>query len=170
MKKITRIVTQWLRCGKAILPEAPLPCQISGAGVSRMTVTGATLLISARRVESPLGRGCVKTSIESQFVPRLRNFRNLQFAKALISLKLKFQWPGQVHNSSSSPTFLHSLGQQRTLSGLPDASVTFGVKRLQVRKNAASVNKLEKQRILGAATAPLGRLLWRVVISQRHLR
>jgi hypothetical protein len=56
-------------------------------------------------------RGYVKTSIELQFVPRLRNFRNLQFAKALISLKLKFQWPGQIHNSSSSPTFLHSLGQ-----------------------------------------------------------
>jgi hypothetical protein len=64
--------------------------------------------------ESVHGRGCVKTSIESQFVPRLRNFRNLQFAKALISLKLKFQWPGQVHNSSSSPTFLHSLGHNRT--------------------------------------------------------
>jgi hypothetical protein len=34
MKKIARIVTQWLPCGKAsLLPEARLPCQISGAGV-----------------------------------------------------------------------------------------------------------------------------------------
>jgi hypothetical protein len=34
MKKIARIVMQWLRGGKAsLLPEVPLPCQISGAGV-----------------------------------------------------------------------------------------------------------------------------------------
>jgi hypothetical protein len=31
MKKIARIVMQWLRGGKASqLPEVPLPCQISG--------------------------------------------------------------------------------------------------------------------------------------------
>jgi len=61
-----------------------------------------------------MGRGCVKTSIESQFVPRLRNFKNLQFAKALISLSLKFQLLRQNHNSNSSSAFSHSLGQQET--------------------------------------------------------
>jgi len=39
---------------------------------------------------SALGRGCVNTSLKPEFVPNLRDFRKLQFAKALISLKLKF--------------------------------------------------------------------------------
>jgi hypothetical protein len=59
-----------------------------------------------------MGPACVKTSFKSELGPNLLDFIKFQFAKALISLKLKFQWPGQVHNSSSSPTFLHSLGQK----------------------------------------------------------
>ena len=51
----------------------------------------------------------METSIELQFVPRLRNFRKLLFAKALISLRLKFRLLGQNHDSNSSPTFSHSL-------------------------------------------------------------
>ena len=62
---------------------------------------------------SAMGRGCVKTSIESQFVPRLRDLGNLQFAKALISLRLEFRLLRQNHNSNSSSTFSHSLGRKQ---------------------------------------------------------
>jgi hypothetical protein len=39
---------------------------------------------------SPVDPGCVKTSFKSEFAPILVDFRKLQFAKALISLMLKF--------------------------------------------------------------------------------
>jgi hypothetical protein len=72
---------------------------------------------SAWRIHSALGPACVKTSFKSELGPNLLDFIKFQFAKALISLKLKFQWLGQVHNSSSSPTFLHSLGQKQKSLG-----------------------------------------------------
>jgi hypothetical protein len=69
------------------------------------------------------GRGCVKTLFNSKFAANLPDFRKLQLAQALISLKLKFQCLGQVHNSSSSPTFSHSLDPMRTFGCLGKASV-----------------------------------------------
>ena len=58
-----------------------------------------------------VGPACVKTTFKSELRPKLLDFRKFQFAKTLISLKLKFHWLGQDHYLSSSPTFLHSLGQ-----------------------------------------------------------
>jgi hypothetical protein len=105
----------------------------------------------------------VKTSIESPFVPRLRNFRNLQFAKALISLKLKFQWPGQVHNSSSSPTFSHGLGPKPTDLRLGNMSAFDPgcVKTLFKSKFAANLpdfRKLQFAKVLISLKLKLGRL------------
>ncbi len=60
------------------------------------------------------GRGCVKTLFKSKFAENLPDFRKLQFAKALISLKLIFWRLGFSHNLIRSLTFSHSLGQERT--------------------------------------------------------
>jgi hypothetical protein len=60
---------------------------------------------------SGVGRGCVKTLFKSKFAANLSDFRKLQFAKALISLKLKFRRLGFNHNLIRSLTFSHSLGQ-----------------------------------------------------------
>jgi hypothetical protein len=53
----------------------------------------------------------VKTLFKSKFAANLPDFRKLQFAKALISLKLKFGQLGFNHNLIRSLTFSHSLGQ-----------------------------------------------------------
>jgi hypothetical protein len=63
---------------------------------------------------SGMGRGCVKTLFKSKFAANLPDFRKLQFAKALISLKLKFGQLGFNHNLVRSLTFSHSLGQKQT--------------------------------------------------------
>ncbi len=60
------------------------------------------------------GRGCVKTSFKSKSAANPPDFRKLQFAKALISLKLKFWRLGFKHNLIRSLTFSHSLGQHET--------------------------------------------------------
>ncbi len=59
---------------------------------------------------SAVGRGCVKTLFNSKFAANLPDFRKLQFAKALISLKLKFWRLDFNHNLIRSLTFSHSLG------------------------------------------------------------
>jgi hypothetical protein len=59
---------------------------------------------------SACGPGCVKTLFKSKFAANLPDFKKLQFAKALISLKLKFGQLGFNHNLIRSLTFLHSLG------------------------------------------------------------
>jgi hypothetical protein len=56
------------------------------------------------------GRGCVKTLFKSKFAANLPDFKKLQFAKALTSLKLKFGRLGFNHNLIRSLTFSHSLG------------------------------------------------------------
>jgi hypothetical protein len=63
------------------------------------------------RFISGLGLGCVKTLFKSKFAANLRDFRKLQFAKALISLKPNFGGLGFNHNLIRSLTFSHSLGQ-----------------------------------------------------------
>ena len=63
---------------------------------------------------SQKGRGCVKTLFKSKFAENLPGFRKLQFAKALISLKLKFGQLGFNHNLIRTLTFSHSLGQEWT--------------------------------------------------------
>ena len=60
---------------------------------------------------SAFGRGCVKTLFESRFGANLPDFRKLQFAKALISLKLKFWRLDFNHDLIRSLTFSHSFGQ-----------------------------------------------------------
>ena len=65
------------------------------------------------------GRGCVKTLFKWKFAANLPDFRKLQFAKALISLQLKFWRLGFNHNFIRSLTFSHSLGQLRTDRALP---------------------------------------------------
>ena len=62
---------------------------------------------------SAYGRGCVKTLFESRFGANLLDFRKLQFAKALISLKLKFGRFGFNLDLIRSLTFSHSLGHSR---------------------------------------------------------
>jgi hypothetical protein len=59
-------------------------------------------------------RGCVKTSFKSKSAANPPDFRKLQFAKALISLKLKFWQPDFNHNLIRSLTFSHSLDPYRT--------------------------------------------------------
>jgi hypothetical protein len=61
-----------------------------------------------------MGRGCVKTSFKSKSAANPADFRKLQFAKALISLKLKFWRLDFNHNLIRSLTFSHSLGQHET--------------------------------------------------------
>ena len=63
---------------------------------------------------SGLGPGCVKTLCKSKFAANLPDFRKLQSAKTLISLKLKFWWLDFNHNLIRSLTFSHSLGQKLT--------------------------------------------------------
>jgi hypothetical protein len=58
-----------------------------------------------------MGPGCVKTSFKSKSAANPPDFRKLQFAKALISLKLKFWRLDFNHNLIRSLTFSHSLGQ-----------------------------------------------------------
>ncbi len=58
---------------------------------------------------SAYGPGCVKTLFESRFGANLLDFRKLQFAKALISLKLKFGRFGFNLDLIRSLTFSHSL-------------------------------------------------------------
>jgi hypothetical protein len=67
---------------------------------------------------SAVGRGCVKTLFKSKFAANLRDFRKLQFAKALISLNLKFAWLGFNLDLIRSLTFSHSLGQRPTSGSL----------------------------------------------------
>jgi hypothetical protein len=50
---------------------------------------------------------------KSKFAANLPDFRKLQFAKALISLKLKFGQLGFNHNLIRSLTFSHSLDPER---------------------------------------------------------
>jgi hypothetical protein len=64
---------------------------------------------------SAVGLGCVKTSFKSKFATNLRDFRKLQFAKALISLKLKFWRLGFKRNLIRSLTFSHSFDPELTL-------------------------------------------------------
>jgi hypothetical protein len=71
---------------------------------------------------SALGPGCVKTLFKSKFAANLPDFRKLQFAKALISLKLKFWRLDFNHNLIRSLTFSHSLGQQETTRRLQSVS------------------------------------------------
>jgi hypothetical protein len=66
---------------------------------------------------SAVGLGCVKTSFKSKFATNLRDFRKLQFAKALISLKLKFGQFGFNLDLIRSLTFTHSLDPYRTSGG-----------------------------------------------------
>jgi hypothetical protein len=61
--------------------------------------------------------GCVKTLFESRFGANLLDFRKLQFAKALISLKLKFGQFGFNLDLIRSLTFSHSLDPYRTSGG-----------------------------------------------------
>jgi hypothetical protein len=63
---------------------------------------------------SALGLGCVKTLFKSKFAANLPDLRKLQFAKALISLKLRFWRLGFNHNLIRSLTFSHSLGHEKT--------------------------------------------------------
>jgi hypothetical protein len=63
---------------------------------------------------SPFDLGCVKTLFKSKFAANLPDFRKFQFAKALISLKLKFGQLGFNHNLIRSLTFSHSLDPKRT--------------------------------------------------------
>jgi hypothetical protein len=58
--------------------------------------------------------GCVKTLLKSKFAANLPDFRKLQFAKALISLKLKFWRLDFNHNLIRSLTFSHSLDPKQT--------------------------------------------------------
>lgn len=61
-----------------------------------------------------MGRGCVKTLLKQKFVPKLLDFIKLQFAKALISLKLKFLRLCFNQILIRYLTFSHNLGHQRT--------------------------------------------------------
>jgi hypothetical protein len=65
---------------------------------------------------SAVGRGCVKTLFKSKFGANLPDFRKLQLAKALISLKLKFWRLDFNHNLIRSLTFSHSLGPKPKLA------------------------------------------------------
>jgi hypothetical protein len=56
----------------------------------------------------------VKTLFESRFGANLLDFRKLQFAKALISLKLKFGRFGFNLDLIRSLTFSHSLDPEQT--------------------------------------------------------
>ena len=58
--------------------------------------------------------GCVKTLYKSKFAANLPDFRKLQFAKALILLKLKFWRLDCNHDLIRSLTFSHSLDPKRT--------------------------------------------------------
>ncbi len=60
------------------------------------------------------GLGSVKMLFKSKYAANLCDFKKLQFAKALISLKLKFGWIGFNHNLSRSLTFSHSLDPELT--------------------------------------------------------
>jgi hypothetical protein len=94
----------------------------------------------------------VKTSFKSKSAANPPDFRKLQFAKALISLKLKFWRLGFKHNLIRSLTFSHSLGQ----------------KQKSVNASAISALPLTKDELLQIAdSAPLassagvgGRLRW----------
>ncbi len=72
------------------------------------------------------GRGCVKTLFESSFGANLLDFRKLQFAKALISLKLKFGQFGFNLDLIRSLTFSHSLGPKPTSSSNCRTSAQLG--------------------------------------------
>jgi|GEM_PF-7114629 len=63
---------------------------------------------------SALGPGCVKTRL--RLVPGLlqHDFREDQFTKILISLKLKFVRSGHELHQYGLLAFLHSLGQEKT--------------------------------------------------------
>ena len=73
----------------------------------RKKVCKALCVISGSHSKAEVGRNllhshfdpdCVKTSLKPEFVLNLRDFSKLQFAKALISLKLKFGRLGFNHN------------------------------------------------------------------------
>jgi hypothetical protein len=100
ISRIARFACHLTQCGH--------PCRELSTLLARLAHMISTPKTPTARM-SALGRGCVKTSIESQFVPRLRNFRKSQFAKALISLRLEFRLLRQNHNSNSSLAFSHSL-------------------------------------------------------------
>ncbi|MEP7173745.1 MAG: hypothetical protein ABI705_09685, partial [Aestuariivirga sp.] len=67
--------------------------------------------------------GCVKTLFKSKITANLSDFRKLQFAKALISLKRKFWQLDFNHNLIRPLTFSHSLDPKRSsrLWGIADA-------------------------------------------------
>jgi hypothetical protein len=68
---------------------------------------------------SAQGLGCVKTRFISEFPRDLHDFKNLQFDKALISLRSKFMALRQNKNFNSSPTFSHGLGQKQRQNQTP---------------------------------------------------
>ena len=65
--------------------ELMLPHQIRTAIHSNLQ-----LVLHMTKTISASGPGCVKTSFKSELGPNLPDFKNLRFAKALISLKLNF--------------------------------------------------------------------------------
>ena len=69
-------------------------------------------------LSSPIDPGCVKTLFESRFGANQLDFRKLQFAKALISLKLKFRRFGFNLDLIRSLTFSHNLDPEPTSDGL----------------------------------------------------
>ena len=76
---------------------------------------GPELTLQLNSAVSAVDPGCVKTLYKSKFATNLPDFRKLQFAKALISLKLKFWRLDFNHDLIRSLTFSHSLDPERTL-------------------------------------------------------
>jgi hypothetical protein len=81
ISRIARFACHLTQCGH--------PCRELSTLLARLAHMISTPKTPTARM-SAMGRGCVKTLFKSKFAANLPDFRKLQFAKALISLKLKF--------------------------------------------------------------------------------